>query len=415
MCRKWRELAWATPTLWETLLLTFRCSTSHTLIKSLPGLISEWLDRSGVLPLTILFLQLGWEISDNDTEKEEFDDAISRIIEVINLHSGRWRNLYLDTEVDADIIDHLSGSMHPTQLLRLELAVWGGRSPTRNFMMKSKPFPKHLTLHNFLPTSIDIGWDNITHITLSNLSANECVEVMRQAPAVEYFNAVKFREHSDEPPVNVNAFTVYPRIRSLDLSGKTAKFLDMIRIPALEEWTEFPEGRLPVNAMVSLVKRSVCCLKILNLKNIFARSQNLPTLFEAMPSLERLQINFKSTLNVNDVMNDILVRIFCSPPDESAIPANASGDMLLPRLQFMECETQFSWDRVPQLYCQGHRHSLTLKSPTNRSQTSDETVVELLELVDEGAKFLISDNVKGGDFLAYFRKRTTDREGSFSY
>ena len=413
VCQKWRELAWATPNLWETLSIAVGSSKWRTLARSLPGLIGEYLDRSGVLPLTILFSQLSWEISDNDMEKDEFNDAINRIIEVLNLHSGRWRNLYLDTDADANIIERLSGSMHPTQLLRLELAVCGRRSPTQNFMMKSKPFPKHLTLDNFSPTSIDIGWDNITHTTLSNLSANECVEVLRRAPAVEHLNALEFRGELDEPPVNDNAFTVYPRIRSLDLSDKTAKFLDMITIPALEEWTHCPEDRLPVNAMVSLIKRSGCCLKILNLEYISPRSQNLPTLFQAMPSLERLQIDFRNR-NVNDVMNDILVRIFRSPLHESAISADASGDTFLPRLQFMECKTRFSWDRVPQLYRQGHRHSLTLKYPTNKSQTSDETAMELLKLVDEGAKFLISDNVKGGDFLANLRKRITDRESSLS-
>ena len=48
-----------------------------------------------------------------------------------------------------------------------------------------------------------------------------------------------------------------------------------------------------------------------------------------------------------------------------------------------------------QMY-RGHRHPLTLKSPTNRLQTSDETAMELIKLVNEGAKFLISDNVEGG-------------------
>jgi hypothetical protein len=411
VCRKWRELAWATPNLWETLLIRVRPSTSHTLVRSLAGLISEWLDRSGVLPLTISFFQYSRSVFNNDTEKEkeEFGDAITRIIGVINLHSGRWRNLYLDSDADVDIIQRLSGSMHPTQLFRLELAAWLWRSPTQTFMMKSKPFPKHLTLCNFSPTSIDIGWDNITHATLSNLSANECVEVLRRAPAVEHLNASAFRE--SHPPVNDNALTVHPRIRSLDLSDETAKFLNMITIPALEEWTHFPEDGLPVDAMVSLITRSGCCLKVLNLENISAHLQNLPTLFSAMPSLERLQIDFKSTRNVNDVMNAILARIFRPPPyNNSVIPVDTRYNMLLPRLQFMKCKTQFSWDRVPQLYRLGHRHSLTLKSPTNRSETSDETAMELLNLVDEGAKFLIFDKDEGGDFLANLRKRITDRE-----
>ena len=411
VCRKWHELAWATPNLWETLWIMAIPSTLRTLARSLPGLIREWLDRSGALPLTILFFQM--KVSDNDSEKEEFNDTINRIIEVLNLHSGRWRNLYLEIVPGSDILERLSGSMHPTQLFGLELVVFGRRSPTQNFMMKSKPFPTFLALHNFSPTSIDIGWDNITHVNLSHLDASECVEVLRRAPAVEYFNRSDFIRRSDDSPVNVNAFTVHPRVRSLDLSINAAKFLDMITVPALEEWTHFPEGRLPVNAMVSLIKRSGCCLKIMNLENISSRSQNLPTLFEAMPSLERLQIEFR-TRNVNDVMDDILVRIFRSPPDKSAIPADASHHMLLPRLQFMECKTPFSWDRIPQLYRQGHRHSLMLKSSTNRSQTGDETAMGLLELVDEGAKFLISDNVEGGDFLANLRKRITDREGSLS-
>jgi hypothetical protein len=410
VCRKWRELAWATPNLWETLLIMAIPSTLRTLARSLPGLISEWLDRSGALPLTIWFFQE--KISDNDSEKEEFNDAINRIIEVLNLHSGRWRNLHLDIFPGSDILEHLSGSMHPTQLFHLDLAVSGRRSPTQKFM-KSKPFPTHLTLSNFSLVSVNIGWDNITNVILSHMSTSECVEILRRAPAVEYFMARQFIRRPDDPPVNANAFTIHPRIRSLFLSEKPAKFMDMITTPALEEWTHFPNGRLPVDAMVSLIKRSGCYLKKLNLHYISVRSEHLSILFQAMPSLERLQIIFESSPNVNDVVNDILVRIFRSPPDQSAIPVDASHDTLLPRLQFLECITQISWDRVPQLYRQGNRQSLTLKSPTNRTWTSDETAMELLKLVDEGAKFQIRDTIEGGDFLENFRKRITGKEGSF--
>ena len=414
VCRKWREVAWATPNIWETLWIMVIPSTLRILATSLPGLIREWLDRSGVLPLSILFSQEG--VSSTDSEKEEFQDAI---IEVINVHSSRCRNLEVEIESGCDILQRLSGSMHSTQLFCLTLAVYGRRPPTQNFMMKSMPFPKRLSLHNFSLTSINIGWDNITHVHLSCLTANECVEVLRRAPSVENFVGGRLIGPSDDPPVNVDSLTVHPRIRELKFLNKTANFLDMIKVPALEIWAHFAEGRLPVDAMVSFIKRSGCCLEILNLKNISALLQNLPTLFEAMPSLLCLKIDFESTRDVNNVMNDILVRIFRSPPDNSAIPADASRDIFLPRLQFMVCGTPFSWDLVPQLYRQGHRHSLTLMSCTNRSETSDETAMELLKLVDEGAKFLISDNINGGDFLANSRKslnhcKITDGEGSLS-
>lgn len=414
VCRKWRQLAWATPNLWAILFLNIGPSTP--LLKSLPGLIEEWLGRSGVLPLTIFFHQ--HDIYSERSETYEF--ALKRIIEAMNLHSDRWRNLYLDVAVD--IPERFSGSMHPNQLFRLDLAINGRRSLTQKFTMKFKPFPTHLTLRNFSPTSINIGWDDVTRATVYSLTPNECVEIMRRAPALECFRASEFITRSDDPTVNIDTFTAHPRLRSLNLSDKAAKFLNIIDVPSLEEWTHCSTGvRLPVNAMVSLLKRSSCCLKVLNLQQVSANSNNLPILFQAMPSLERLQIHFRwSTQHRNDAIDDILGRIFRSPPDDIITsPADTNHEIFLPSLQFIECiaeserSTPIAWDQIPQLYRQGHRRSLTLKSVTNKFQTSDETALELLKLVDEGAKFLISDNFGGGDFLANFRKRT-GREGNLS-
>jgi hypothetical protein len=55
VCRKWRQLAWATPDLWTTLYIKIHPSMSYSTAESLPGLLREWLGRSGVLPLTIYF------------------------------------------------------------------------------------------------------------------------------------------------------------------------------------------------------------------------------------------------------------------------------------------------------------------------------------------------------------------------
>jgi hypothetical protein len=203
---------------------------------------------------------------------------------------------------------------------------------------------------------------------------------------------------------------IHSRLRTLDTSDGTMRFLNGINLPSLEEWTQDAElDSLLVTAMVSLVKRSNCCLKILKLHNILVGQNDLSILLEAMPSLERLQICFHpSARNRNHAMDDVLVRIFCSLPVKSTIPADAIRETFLPRLQFMECistSTRFPWDRVPQLYRHGHRRSLTLKSPTEGSRISNETAMTLLKLVDEGAKFQILDTFNGGDFLENFRKR----------
>jgi len=51
----------------------------------------------------------------------------------------------------------------------------------------------------------------------------------------------------------------------------------------------------------------------------------------------------------------------------------------------------FSWDRIPQLYHQGYRRSLTLRSAAEESHISDDTALQLLELTDEGVNLQILD------------------------
>jgi hypothetical protein len=53
VCQKWRQLAWATPTLWTSCLVGDRDVvgwSNHT-----EQLLVGWLERSGGLPLTIIF------------------------------------------------------------------------------------------------------------------------------------------------------------------------------------------------------------------------------------------------------------------------------------------------------------------------------------------------------------------------
>jgi hypothetical protein len=73
----------------------------------------------------------------------------------------------------------------------------------------------------------------------------------------------------------------------------------------------------------------------------------------------------------------------------------------------MDCRkpTSFSWDRIPQLYLQGYRQSLTLKCAARSSDISDETAHRLLQLVDEGFDLQIPDEIETGDFLENFRNR----------
>jgi hypothetical protein len=418
VCRKWRQLAWTTPDLWDTLYVRISPSMTRSLAESLPGLLREWLSRSGIRPLTILFHHSGCseESEDSPSYNDFLDESTDEtsasvgdlVIEIINSHSGRWRNLHLD--VGSDIPERLCGSIQPSQLLFLELGIDGGNSPTPKFVMKSKPFPTQLALINFPPTTIDIGWDNITRAILCDLTADECLQVLQRAPLLQYCLA----EFWDHPTVNPGTTILHRGLRSLNSSYSGTQFLEAINVPSLEEWTHNTKGDpLPVTVMVSLLKRSGCCLKILNLQNISAPPDDLSNLFQAMPSLERLELHFWWVKNADGVMDNILARIFNSPSDNSPISSeDASRESFLPYLQLMECTTScgtapFSWNHIPQLYRQGHRHSLTLKSAAKESHISDETALQLLKLIDEGVDLQILDTTTRprGDFLENFRKK----------
>ena len=339
-----------------------------------------------------------------DGEVDGIDGALEGIIDVLTLHSSRWRNLCLS--VDPHTLERISGSMDLNQLLCLHLLVSSKGSSSfsaQKIIMKSKPFPTFLRLDNFSPKSIDIGLNNIMEANLSYLTTDDCAEVLRQAPALERFHVEKLQT-PDGPTVHVDSSIIHPRIRSLGLPVEAINLLNMINVPTLEEWTQDACGStLPATAMVSLLQRSSCCLKILNLQRLSVGLNNFATLFQATPFLEHLEMNFMDRSNGVD---DILVRIFHSPPVQSS-----SHESFLPRLQFLACTTCFSmnalfpWDRIPDLHRLGYRCSLTLKSYANASDTSDETAMELLNLVDEGAKFLIFDSIEGGDFLENSRKR----------
>jgi hypothetical protein len=414
VCQKWRQLAWATPNLWELLYVNIGPPTERSLVESLPGLVREWLSRSGMLPLTIFFQQ--FEDGDNSPSYTDSSDefvvktlehATDEVVHIINLHSGRWRNLHLD--VAANIPERLCGSIQPDQLFALKLRIEGERSLTQKFVMKSKPSPTHLTLHNFAPTSIDIVWDNVTCVDLQGVSVSECLELLQLAPALEYFLAIP---EEDNPTISVDTITLHPRLRSLKYSYEGTQFFEAIKVPSLEEWTRDAGGDpLSVISMVSLLQRSGCNLKILNLVCVPLTTTNFRLLLQAIPSLEYLELYISQDRSHKGEMDDIFTRIFRSSFVTSAIPPEeTTRESFLPRLQFLYCAgdnpklAPFSWDRIPQLYYQGHRRSLTLESIVYESHISDEVAHQLLQLANEGVDLRLLDRTTkgGGDFLENF-------------
>ena len=133
VCHQWRQLAWATPDLWTTLYIGIKPTTPTSIATSLPGLLHEWLGRSGALPLTIHFSH-GSQDSDSSSE-DNFSDtdhtnmadtlliATGLVIHILNCHSSRWRNLHLKAK--GDIFEYFTSAVEPNNLLPLISTCWG--------------------------------------------------------------------------------------------------------------------------------------------------------------------------------------------------------------------------------------------------------------------------------------------------
>jgi hypothetical protein len=177
----------------------------------------------------------------------------------------------------------------------------------------------------------------------------------------------------------------------------------------------FTMNQLPVAALLSVFKRSGCHLKILHLTSLLLHSEGLNILLQAMPSLERVRLSFRTgVIVVKTMMDNILARIFRPARGNSNTVEDPTSESFLPCLQFMECDTDerdapFSWDQIPQLYHQGRQRSLVLKTTIKKMDITDETAIQLLRLSDKGLDLQIFDISIGGDFLQNFRKRMCEQ------
>ena len=202
-------------------------------------------------------------------------------------------------------------------------------------------------------------------MTLYNVDTNKCLKLLQRAPALEYYLVAP----QDDAMININTTTLYPWLHSLDFTSQETKFLEAISVPSLKELMYNTDSDpLPMIAMVSLLKCSGCDLKILKLKELQC-TKNLLILLQAVPSLEHLQVNFWQDWNHDGGIDKILTQIFWSPSSANTIPPEeTTGGSFLPCLQVIDCQgnnwsyAPFSWECIPQLYYQGHRCSLMLKS-----------------------------------------------------
>jgi len=401
ICRGWRLLARSTPELWSTLSFSLGKPMKPGRLSQLQA-VSDWLQLSGGLPLTLRVFEY---FGTGSVSQEECDP----IIDILNQHSERWHKLFLYLPAK---FFHLFFGTSPRNIL-YKLHLVGDRlGLSATFKMRSRPSPAHLGISYCPISALDIGWENLTSLKLTHAIFDGCIEVIQQAPLLEYCSIeLSWLKSSYTPKMTVR----HMRLRTLRLLQFPPKllrsFLDVLELPALEAYCT-QGGHIAVDNVISLLHRSGVCLKRLILIMHSPHTENIKKLLDAVPHLQDLCLNFFPTIDAS-ITHELFEYLSLSPP---ILVGNVPG--FLPSLQSLKIFAWgiSLWPSIPHLFSWPHRKLLRLEvyKMDHVIRIDSDTLHRILSLVDEGINIRIFqvEGLRETDYLQEFKE--TFREAYLS-
>ncbi|KIM38122.1 hypothetical protein M413DRAFT_246604 [Hebeloma cylindrosporum] len=355
ICRGWRQLARSTPMLWTTLTFTLAKPAKGPLVET----VRDWLLLSGGLPLDIC-------VSSYEGEDPASEEMYSPVIDALNQHSGRWRELYL--RIPAPYVRHFHGSFPPNSLYRLDVSNCTSRrefdGPLPTFRMNFKPSPTDLTMRKIRFSVNDIGWSNLTSLSMESMTFNECIMAIRHAPLLESCTMEEI--DSDQGDVAIAKTKIrHMHLRTLDIhfmrEDLSIEFLGLMELPVLEAFCYEPMDIAMVDCLFSFLSRSENRLKELALYGNLGEEfpvEGLKKLLDATPFLQCLEFyGFREGVSALD---EVLQELSSSAP---ILAGGTPG--FLPHLQsftFSNCYVS-KWEYIPSIYTWPHRKLLRMDLP----------------------------------------------------
>lgn len=365
VCKGWRDIAWATPGLWTTLIVALACG-KRTMDQEV---MFQWLRRTGNRPMAI---KVG--LDENTTKKHGCDACIETdgkaVIQAINQYASQWQCLDLSGLPD-EVLKELDDSKYTDECTPslLEYLAVGDKLDTPDLVSdmppvlhksKRKHCPTHLTLVATFPRfMLNISWTQMSSIHMQSVYPAFCFDIIKAAASAPLKDLSVSQIHGDdEENWFVQETIALPLLVSLTIMEKrteariSSTLLDSLELPALkslcfqrEVW-DVPGDQLPAGTIVSLIHRSHCTLQSLTLKNSVVAADNLIYLLEAVPTVRDLSLVLNSS---GRVCINLLQRLSWS---HDAIP-------LLPNLKFLDITAPplSSWEPLFNIFDCGSKES----------------------------------------------------------
>ncbi|KAF7294124.1 F-box domain-containing protein [Mycena chlorophos] len=243
ICRRWRNLALHTPSLWRAFQLGLYVTEKE--IKR----FEEWLQRSGSTPLS-LFIDIA---NAND------EDQSAAVLRLLGDNRFRWE--YITLALKPSEVACLSG--YAPLLVRFKLVINTDEKYQTPIRLKSADRLRFLSLWNVPRNDSSVHWEQLTCMSLFNVSIEDAAHTVALAPNLRCC-AFSLREAATYS----ETFIQHSRIDTLILIYFIAPHLDALILPSLRR-LEISGYHTPANTGVDSLRgftnRSRCRLTHLRL------------------------------------------------------------------------------------------------------------------------------------------------------
>ena len=324
ICKEWREIAWSTPLLWNSLCL----SVSRKTHGAQTNLLAEWLLRAKSSPL---FIKLT-----SEDEHEAIFCSLRAILDVLVTRAAYWYSLdcLLPPQCHDALKNHEFPMLTSVSLRPPKGTISTFSEPPSMFLSAPQLIDVDLSGYNF--SAMVLPWDQLRRFKTQFLTVTECLKVLRRSPALLecYLESVYSPEILDSLPSE----TLYSDLDLLNvflIKSAAISLLDNLTLPKLRilDVHGTGPGSTLLSSIRSLVLRSQCNLQRLSLERrneSGLKDDDIIACLAAIPCLSHLRLVFSGTrlLDPSFALSEKLVSRFR--------PSNQSDEPLLPNLACLE-------------------------------------------------------------------------------
>ena len=316
VCTAWRKIAWCTPQLWTRTRVRLYAERAV----SQKEMLALSLKLSGSFPLS-----LEVRLRDQYMPSEADYSILAPVIEMLNIHSERWK--VLDLSLPSRLLALMKGTLPGAPRLQTLLihCFSNSRNKTGSVFVVPGclPSPSRVHVTGLRISQLNISWSNVTKVKMGVLADGECLEFFKLATClVECQIGVDLG--SSDLTVN-GAPTTLPSLKILQLllTEPVDRFLDKLVLPSLNILRL--EGAGPFNWLERLITRSSCrLLSLIFVDTTDSDHWDIGPILQKTQHLEELTFYGEYIGGLENFFEDLA---------RTKIVNESSQDTFLPRLQ----------------------------------------------------------------------------------